>query len=196
MQERPCLDKNLEESTFRNFYYLKEELVSFCKKNQLPTFGSKEELTERIAYFLKNGKLPFEKRKKVSQRNILSLTLDTKIEKPFVCSEKHRAFFKEQIGDSFSFLVPFQKWLKNNSGKTYQEAIDAYDKILKEKKTKEKTIDKQFEYNTYIRDFFKENPGKTLEDAIRCWKCKKSLPGTNCYEKKDLEILYQSERKA
>ena len=38
------------------------------------------------------------------------------IEENFVCSEKHRAFFKEQVGKSFSFNVAFQKWLKSNAG--------------------------------------------------------------------------------
>ena len=50
-------------------------------------------------------------------------------------------------------------------------------------------IDRQFEYNTYIRDFYAENTGKSLEDAIKCWKYKKSLPGHNRYEKSDLNIL-------
>ncbi|WP_420329330.1 DUF6434 domain-containing protein [Pseudobutyrivibrio ruminis] len=44
-----------------------------------------------------------------------------------VCSEKHRAFFKEKIGKTFSFNVQFQKWLKANVGNTkrvYQGKID------------------------------------------------------------------------
>ena len=51
------------------------------------------------------------------------------------------------------------------------------------------TIDKQFEYNTYIRDFFEDNPGRTLDDAIRCWKYKKSLKGHNRYAREDLGAL-------
>ena len=91
-------------------------------------------------------------------------------EPEFVCSEKHRAFFKEQIGNGFSFNVAFQKWLKNHPGKTYKEAITAYYQILEDKKKGKTKIDKQFEYNTYIRDFFANHPGKSLEDAIKCWK--------------------------
>lgn len=30
MIDRPKLDKNLDGKTFREFYYLKEELVDFC----------------------------------------------------------------------------------------------------------------------------------------------------------------------
>ncbi len=63
--------------------------------------------------------------------------------------------------------MAFQKWLKNNAGKSYREAITAYYQILKEKKKGKTTIDRQFEYNTYIRDFFADNKGKYLEDAIQ-----------------------------
>lgn len=58
------------------------------------------------------------------------------------------------------------------------------------RKEKGKTaIDKQFEYNTYIRDFFEDNQGKSLKEAILCWKYKKGLPGHNRYEKSDLIAL-------
>lgn len=32
MSDRPKLDKNLDGKTFREFYYLKEELVNFCRR--------------------------------------------------------------------------------------------------------------------------------------------------------------------
>lgn len=51
MTERPALDKKLDSKIFRDFYYLKEELVDFCRKNDLPVSGGKIELTYRIAYF-------------------------------------------------------------------------------------------------------------------------------------------------
>ncbi len=52
-------------------------------------------------------------------------------------------------------------------------------------------IDKQFEYNSYIRSFFEDNKGKSLKDAIKCWKYKKALPGDNRYEQSDLDVLKQ-----
>ncbi len=51
------------------------------------------------------------------------------------------------------------------------------------------STDSQFEYNTYIRDFFADNQGKSLKDAIKCWKYKKSLQGHNRYEPSDLIAL-------
>ena len=52
MSERPVLDRNLDSKTFRDFYYLKEELVNFCRENGIPVSGGKIEITDRIAYFL------------------------------------------------------------------------------------------------------------------------------------------------
>ena len=189
MNDRPLLNKQLNGDTFRKWYWLKEELVSFCRENNLPTNGSKTELTDRIAYFLDTGKvLSNENTKRVASKVAL-LTLDSLIEPNIVCSEVHRAFFKEQIGASFSFNVAFQKWLKANAGKTYREAVAAYYEILEAKKKTKTSIDKQFEYNTYVRDFFEANKGRSLDDAIKCWKYKKSLPGHNRYEDSDLEAL-------
>ncbi len=92
-----------------------------------------------------------------------------------------------KVGKSFKFKVKFQKWLKANPDKTYQDAIYAYYEI---QNSKEKTeIGKQFQYNQYIRDFFEDNVDKSLDDAIKCWKYKKSLKGHNKYEKSDLVIL-------
>ena len=57
---------------------------------------------------------------------------------------------------------------------------------IQKKKTE---IGKQFQYNQYIRDFFENNKDKSLDDAIKCWKYKKSLRGHNKYEKSDLVVL-------
>lgn len=189
MIQRPLLDINLDRKTFRDFYYLKEELVDFCRQNNLPVSGGKLEITERISHFLDTGEVLSSSPVKKRSASVSDISLDTAIETDFVCSEKHRAFFKEHIGDSFSFNVAFQKWLKSNAGRTYKEAIAAYYQILEEKKAGKTKIDKQFEYNTYIRDFFADNQGKSLEDAIKCWKYKKQLQGHNRYERSDLAIL-------
>lgn len=187
--ERPTLDKNLDSQTFRNFYFLKEELVNFCRKNGLPTSGGKIEITERIARFLDDGEVLAVSKKRSMPINTVDISLDANIEPNFVCTEKHRAFFKEHIGNSFSFLVDFQKWLKCNAGRTYDDAITAYYQILEEKKKGTTAIDRQFEYNIYIRDFFEDNKGKTLADAIKCWKYKKRMQGHNGYERTDLAAL-------
>ena len=189
MTERPVLDKNLDSKTFRDFYYLKEELVDFCRKNGLPVSGGKLQITDRIACFLDTGEIQEPSKVKRNVMTVSDISEDTIIEVDFVCSEKHRTFFKEHIGNRFSFNVAFQKWLKSNAGKTYKEAIAAYYQTLEDKKKGKTKIDKQFEYNTYIRAFFADNRGKTLEEAIKCWNYKKQLQGHNGYEQSDLVAL-------
>ena len=193
MTNRPDLNKKLDSKTFRNYYYLKEELIDFCRENGLPVSGGKIEITDRIAHFLETGEVLSITTVKKKAPVISGIDEGTRIETDFVCSEMHRAFFKEHIGNSFSFNVAFQKWSKSNAGKTYKEAIAAYYDILEEKKRGKTKIDKQFEYNTYIRDFFADNQGKTLEDAIQCWKYKKQLQGHNRYERADLIAIEEKE---
>lgn len=192
MGARPSLDKKLNSETFRSFYFLKEELVQFCRENGLPTTGGKEDLNKRIEFFLETGKVEPSTapvHKPSTKAANLVIDLQTIIEQNFVCSENHRAFFKKHLGNTFSFNVQFQNWLKTNAGRTYQEAIEAYGRILKEKKETRSEIGAQFEYNTYIRDFFADNKGCSLDDAIKCWKFKKSMIGHNRYEKTDLMAL-------
>ncbi len=189
MQKRPDLTLNLNAKTFLNYYYLKKEMVDFLRANGLPTAGGKEKLTNRIARYLETGEVIKPVSKKSAPKVLGEISEDRKIEQNFVCSEKHRAFFREKIGKGFSFNVPFQKWLKENAGKTYGDAIAAYRKISEDKKTSEKQIGKQFEYNAYVRAFFKDNPDKSLSDAVLCWKRKKSMAGHNRYERSDLSAL-------
>lgn len=189
MMDRPCLNRQLDGKTLCSYYYLKEELVAFCRANGLPTSGGKLEITQRIAHFLDSGEVLAASRCNKTKAAIGTLTEQTNIEPDFVCSETHKAFFKQRIGKSFSFNVAFQKWLKANTGKNYSEAIEAYYQIIEDKKKGITTIDKQFEYNTYIRAFFADNKDKTLEQAILCWKYKKGLQGHNCYEQADLIAL-------
>lgn len=185
MNGRPVLSTDLDSVTFRKYYYLKVELVVFCPQVGLSSGGSKQALTERIAHFLDTGEKwssPIPDRS-VSQMSS-NLTLESRIEENIVCTERHRAFFRQQIGKTFTFNVAFQKWLKSHPGSTYAEAVEAWRTIKKEKKLQ--SIDPQFEYNTYIRDFFLDNPGKSLQDAVRCWNYKKSLPGQHRYERTDI----------
>ena len=189
MSKRPILNNKLDSETFKIYYFLKSELVNFCKKNHLQTTGNKLELINRISIFLDTKEKTYQKHNVKKCKKFDKITLESIIENDFVCSEKHRAFFKQQIGNSFTFIVPFQKWLKNNSGKTYKDSIDAYHQILKNNQSNKTIIDKQFEYNKYIRDFFNNNNDKNLNDAIKCWKYKKTLSGHNRYEQSDLIAL-------
>jgi len=195
---RNKLNKNLKASEFKEYYFLKEELKEFCRNEGLKLSGSKSQLEERIIYYLDTGKSsddsnPTKNNTNFQKSNLNKaitseeITLDSILGENFKCSEDKRELFEKEIGKGFKFKVQFQKWLKANPNKTYQDAIKAYYEI---QNSKEKTvIDKQFQYNQYIRDFFKDNDDKTLEEAIKCWNYKKSLKGHNRYENSDLDAL-------
>lgn len=189
MEQRPELTGELDGAAFRSYYYLKEELTAFCRANGLPASGGKQELTGRIAHYLDTGEILPAGPAARGRASAGALTPESLIEPDFVCSERHRAFFREKIGKGFSFNVAFQQWLKANTGKTYAQAVEAYARILEEKKRGTSEIGRQFEYNAYIRAFFADNPGRALEEAIACWSYKKGLAGCHRYERADLAAL-------
>ncbi|MBQ7927196.1 MAG: hypothetical protein IJ287_00400 [Methanobrevibacter sp.] len=182
------LTRDLNPQEFNDYYFLKDELKDFCRKEGLMVSGSKQDLEKRIVHYLATGEELKEVNVKiVSNDSVSKIAMDSKLGENFKCSEDKRAFFEREIGKGFKFKVKFQKWLKANPEKTYSDAIEAYYEI---QNSGEKTeIDKQFQYNQYIRDFFEDNDDKSLDDAIKCWKYKKSIKGHNRYEKSDLEAL-------
>ena len=182
------LTRDLNAEEFGEYYFLKEELKDFCRMEGLKVSGSKGELEKRIIHYLETGeKLHENPVKSAPPLTSDEISLDSRLGENFRCSEDKRAFFEKHLGKGFKFKVNFQKWLKANPDRTYADAIDAYMEL---QNSKEKTeISGQFQYNQYIRDFFENNDGKSLEDAIKCWKHKKSLKGHNRYEDSDLEAL-------
>lgn len=195
-QPRPNLNKDLSSAIFREFYWLKEELVNFCREHHLSTAGSKMELADRIAYFLENGVAPVQTLsrpiKKGTQKVEVQLSLNELIREGYRSDEIHRAFFKSAIGDGFKFTVGFMQFCKDNIGKkTYADAVAWW---LDEQKRKldpnyKPDIAPQFEYNRFIHAYFEANPDGKLEEAIRLWKDVKSKPGDNVYRphQKDTE---------
>lgn len=184
---RPALQKDLDVQEFRNFYWLKEELQTFCRENGLSASGSKMELTERIAVFLQTGEIqkPMRKRKSPAKEATTSdLSLDTVIIENHRCSQAVRDFFKSQI-PKFHFSTYIQNYFKENAGKTYRDVVNAWYEEEERKKdpSYKKQIGIQFEYNQYIRDYFADpkNKGKKREDAIKSWNIVKKQPGSNKY---------------
>lgn len=112
------------------------------------------------------------------------ISFDDIIQQDVVCSQELRAFFVEHLGKGFHFKAEFQDWLHNNAGKSFREAVEAYHSIEHPKEIKP-----QFEYNQYIRDFFADNKGATLTQAIRCWHWKKRQPGSHRYEASDIDAV-------
>ena len=193
---RPKLNKNISLKDFNDFYWLKKELVSFCKENKIDCSGGKIEITERIIYFLETGQKP--KKVKTNSLKINSkfdwnneiLTLETIITDNYRNTENLRSFFTTEIGKHFKFNVLFMNWMKQNVGKTLKDAVDEWEKIylLKKDANYKSEIDSQFEYNSYVRDFLKDNPNMSLSDARKYWNIKRETRGNKKYTKEDLML--------
>ncbi|WP_050613862.1 DUF6434 domain-containing protein [Bacillus testis] len=184
---RPDLAKNISLQSFKDFYWLKDDLQSFCREHGISASGSKLEIFERIEIFPQTGERvkPISKptvKKKIGPQEDLSL--DTVITENHRCSQNVRIFFKAVI-PKFLFFTYFQNYLKNNVGKTYRDVVDAWYEEEERKKDSsyKKKIASQFEYNQFIRDFFADpnNQGKRHEDAIKAWNEIKSIPRSNRY---------------
>lgn len=193
MNLRPELNKKISIQDFKNFYWVKAELVDFCRSENLDKRGGKIELTNRIEKFLVTGQRePFQVTVLKTSRfdwNAEKLTAETEITDNYQNTENVRFFFKHQIGDKFKFNVKFMNWMKSAQGRTLGDAIEKWISITNEMRSDKshKQIAPQFDYNTYIRDFMKDNQDKTLQDAINCWKIKKSKPGDNKYSQSDIK---------
>lgn len=190
---RPELNTNISIQDFKDFYWYKEELIDFCRSENLDKRGGKIQLDKRIEKYLQTGeRIPYQEKNSKTSRfdwNTAKLTIETEITDNYKNTENVRAFFKSQIGDRFKFNVKFMNWMKTAQGKTLGDAIEQWILITERMRTDktEKQIAPQFEYNTYIRDFMKDNSDKSLQDAISSWKIKKSKPGDNKYTKSDLK---------
>jgi hypothetical protein len=195
MENKPNLDKNISLADFNDFYWLKEELVAFCKNVGISTLGGKIEISDRIRHYILTGKtdrieLKKSKSKSKFDWNKETLTVKTLITDNYKNGENVRNFFIQEVGSHFAFNVIFMKWIKENVGKTLGDAIFEWNRIneLKKDKNYVSEIDPQFEYNRYMRAFMADNPELSSKDAMRHWKLKRSQRGTNEYERTDLEM--------
>lgn len=183
--KRPTKIKNTDD--LLNYYWLKSELADFCRKNRLSTHGIKAELIERIQSFLKNGTVD----KVKLSKSTLPRDSDNKITRstPVINYNNDaatREFFTEQIGKQFKFNAYLRQFTNTKlikPGMTYGDLIDGWIAYEKDKKTPghKKEIDKQFEYNQFIRDYFAQHKGHPLSKAIAAWKFVKTRSGPNTY---------------
>lgn len=192
LSSRPDIENCQSGDEFTNWYWLKEELVTYCRKVGLPYTGSKQEITDRVAHWIDNGEIirpVYGKSKSKFDWHRESLTLETVITDSYRNSQNVRRFMKEHYGPNFKFNIAFMDWMKANVGKTLADAIKARREIEERGKAVKPAIPASNQYNRYTRDFFASNPARSVADARRCWKYKRSLAGHNRYEESDLVAL-------
>ena len=176
------------------WYWLKEELVAFCKLTGINYTGVKFDILKRIAAIL--DEKPFEKGQKVKMHSNFNwhseqLTLETLITDSYKNTQNVRRFFQEHCNKKFSFNIAFMVWMKANAGKTLQDGVEEWNSLNAQTKSKNfKTeIPKGNQYNQYLRDFFIDNPNKTIKEARHFWALKRALPlEFHRYDRSDLNL--------
>jgi len=166
---RPKLCIYTPESEFLKWYWLKSELISFCREIRLKQYGIKEDLTERIAAFLGKRETTINSLGNLSRKHDTTpeyLTLHTIVVPGFRLSSKLRSFFVEHIGNSFHFNQTLRDFFKEPAGQNLSVAINLY---IKSQSVKPRPIGAQFEYNKHIRDFFVINPSSSIKEAQLSW---------------------------
>jgi len=194
---KQVLNKAISIKDFKDNYWLKKELIDFCREIGINQSGGKLDVSTRIERFLEVGEVirhSSQKKSKISSSfdwNNEELSLSVLITDNYKNTANVREFFRKSIGSHFRFNVEFMNWMKSNLGKTLEHAAVEWREIAERKKnnTSKKEIAPQFEYNTYIRDFLADNSDLSIKDAIGSWKIKRDMPGKKIYNNLDLEFI-------
>ena len=192
MEERPPIEEIVTGAELLRWYWLKSEVEAEAKRRGIPLTGSKDEITQRIAYFLDTGKIKRPKRYTMSSGFDWAnetLTPDTVITDSYRNGPNVRAFFRQHYGSRFTFNIAFMNWMKANVGSTLRDAVTARREIAERERTQKPAIPASNQFNAYTRAFHAANPDKSPADARKCWAWKRARPGHNRYEKDDLLAL-------
>ena len=158
MDNRPNLNNRISIKDFQDFYWLKVELVIFCKEIGISGNGGKIEITNRISEYLKTGKVPKIEPKvsKKLSKPTHPITKETILGIEYRSYKEKKDFFQSVIGKQFHFTANLLYFFKQNTGiKTYSDFIKEWYKEQELNKDPNfvKEIAVQFEYNIYIRHF-------------------------------------------
>lgn len=172
----------------QNYYWVKSDLIAFCKQHGLPTQGAKFDLVERIRTYLSTGHRMHSKRisKAVDKDSLKCITKNTPI-KNYNNDAETRRFFVKHIGEKFKFNAYLRQFTDPANilpNMTYNDLIEGWISFEKNRKNpnKNQIIAPQFEYNQFIRDYFNNEKGATLSAAISAWKTLVSKKGPCTYK--------------
>jgi hypothetical protein len=158
---RPLLTPSLSPENFKDWYWLKKELQDFCSAQALFSTGSKEDLTARVLAHLSGKSLPAVPTSSPSvRRNPMpqSLMQDTVIGPGWRLNEDLRAFFVAHTSPAFRFNQALRDLFKNPQGHTLAQALAVYRSSLEQGPA---PIQRQFQLNQHIRDYFAQHPDAT-----------------------------------
>lgn len=105
-----------------------------------------------------------------------AFTRSTLIGDGWRCSQALRGFFRQELGTGFGFNRVMRDFIANGSGRTLQDAIDAWEANRQD--PTERPIDGQFEYNHFVRAFRASRPGASHASVVAAWKAHRDTPAS------------------
>jgi len=193
MTDRPDISDCADAATFRQRYYLKEELVAFARDHGIQSTGGKFDIADRIAYYLDHGEAPpVQKVRKPTSKfawHKAKLTDETVITDSYRKGPNVRRYFEKHI-DRFAFSIPLMEWMKANVGKTLADAVVEAKRIKDAKRKGVKQPDQPHnQYNAYTRAYFAVVADGTQEEVRALWAERRKRPGPFVFHLKDLDLV-------
>ncbi len=192
---RPDLTSSISADEFDAYYWYKDELVRFARLLGLSTVGGKFDIHDRISSHLR-GDLQLTTNKSRPSSNFdwsnEALSRNTVITDNYKNTRNVRLFLQDQIGEKIHFSITVMNWMKNSVGKTLGDFIDFYPEIKKQRLIQE--IPDHNQFNRYVREFMRDNPNLTKDDALNTWKKVIEIPRPGSkgrgisYSIKDLQL--------
>jgi SAP domain-containing new25 len=179
MSQRPTLTSDLTVGDFKRHYFLKSELLEFCREYRLSSIGSKPDLNARISAFLETGKATklLLAPRRSGQKTAEKLSLETVIWPGMTCNPTLGMFFREHIGSGFRFNAAMRNFIHHGAGHRLKEGLEIWrDDQAGRRAGRKDEILPQLAYNRHFREFFAANPGATREQAIAAWWIKRDSP--------------------
>lgn len=197
MTVRPEFTAKMSSKTFLDYYWYKEELVDICRKNCLPTYGTKAELTKYIVSLLEGEpaeSLKPRRRRERSKQKIKAEDMkeDTKLlENGFSFNNEARKFFSNYFQvKNFSFKKAMAIKLREvERTKDYDATIKDIINAYLESQNKENVIDNEeertYQWNNFVRDFCDDPSSNEYTNKMKVasiiWRKVRQEKGTKSY---------------
>jgi hypothetical protein len=171
---RPQLSLALPPSEFLAWYWLKSELIAFCRAYGISQTGSKPDLQARIHAAL-SGRPPSMPDQPVRRNTVMPQIFHAgmRIGKGWRCGPALGAYFRATLGNGFHFNAAMRDFIHHGEGKTLLEAEQCYLASIQPGAVRPQ-IARQLEYNQHFRDYFAAHPTASRQDAIQAWWLKRN----------------------
>lgn len=173
--DRPRLTRRLSAAEFARWYWLKTELVAFCRTLKVSGSGSKPELSARIRAALDGRALPTRAPRRPRARMPEAFTTATLIEAGWSCNPQLGQFFRAQCGPAFRFNAAVREFIHTMAGQPLSAAIACYHASVAPGAPRQ-ALAPQLEYNRHTRDYYREFPGASSREVIAAWREKRAKP--------------------